>query len=220
MAAHAAHPLITEDTGTQGRGRWQLELNGERTRDGAARATQTAAVLSYGFVDSADLQVGIPYVRHEGKGDAAVDVKWRFWESGALSLGLKPGITLPTGRDERGLGAGRVTWGSLFILSYEPERWAFHSHAGYRHNRNTLGQRESLKHLSGAVLFKATERLRLLIDVSRDTDPDPASDTTLRQHVVGFIYSLTRDFDIDAGIRRGNEPAIDRALLFGLTLRW
>lgn len=107
--AHATHPLISEDTGTQGRGRWQLELNGERTRDRVDDATvqgkQAAAVLSYGFAENADLQAGLPYREdgtERGFGDASIDVKWRFYESGPLSLGLKPGVTLPTGRDERG----------------------------------------------------------------------------------------------------------------------
>jgi len=45
-SAHAAHPLNTEDTGTQGKGRWQLEGNGETNRDAGVRGAQAAAVLS------------------------------------------------------------------------------------------------------------------------------------------------------------------------------
>ena len=100
-AAHAAHPLISEDTGTQGKDRWQLELNGERYRDRVEDETvngkQAAAVLSYGFAASADLQLGLPYRddgTQRGVSDASIDVKWRFYESGPLSFGLKPGITL------------------------------------------------------------------------------------------------------------------------------
>jgi hypothetical protein len=219
-SAHGAHPLITEDTGTQGKGGWQLELNGERTHDDGVRGTQMAAVVSYGFVDAADLQVGIPYARHEGKGDLAIDVKWRFWESGALSLGLKPGITLPTGRDERGLGTGKTTYGALFILSYEPELWSFHTHAGYRSNRNVVEQRKTLKHWSASLWLKPTDRLKLVTDFSWDTNPDPASSATVRQRVLGFIYSVSKTLDLDAGMRRGNEPAIDRAVMGGITLRW
>ena len=33
QVAHGAHPLLTEDTGTQGKGNFQLELTGERGRD-------------------------------------------------------------------------------------------------------------------------------------------------------------------------------------------
>lgn len=230
-AVHGAHPLITEDTGTQGKGNWQLEVNAESTRDSAdgvvTRGFQPAATLSYGVIDNVDLQFTQGYLRQKTEGtrvsgrlDSAIDVKWRFYENGALSLGLKPGVTLPGGRDEEGLGTGRATWGSLAILSYEPEGWAFHSHVGYRRNRNNLGQRESLKHVSAALWWKPTERVKLILDHSLDTNPDPASERTLRQTIVGIIYSVTPKFDLDAGVRRGNDPAIDRALLFGTTLRW
>jgi hypothetical protein len=46
--AFAAHPLITEDTGTQGEGRFQLELTGERGYDqddgGRTNTTMTTSV--------------------------------------------------------------------------------------------------------------------------------------------------------------------------------
>ena len=215
-AVHAAHPLITEDTGTQGRGGWQLELNVERQRDSGASATQWGSTLSYGFVDEADLQVGLPYRENPGRGDLAIDVKWRFRQRDVLSLGLKPGITLPTGDEERGLGTGRTTVGSLAILSYEPEGWSFHTHAGYRHNRNSLGEPESLRHLSGSIWLKPSAQLKLVADLSTDS----GGGQTLRQYVLGFIYSVTRDIDLDAGLRRSRAPATGRALMAGLTLRW
>ena len=38
---YAAHPLITDDTGTQGKGRFQLELNGEYSFDKGSEAGLT-----------------------------------------------------------------------------------------------------------------------------------------------------------------------------------
>ena len=231
FAAQAVHPLITEDTGTQGRGGWQLEVNTEKTRDQRDGATirnfQPAATLSYGALDNVDLQITPAYVRQQsdgvsvgGKLDTALDAKWRFYDDGSLSFGLKPGITLPTGHDEEGRGAGHTTWGSLAIVSFEREGWAIHSHAGYRHNHNTRGERKSLWHISAALWVKPTQALKLVVDQSYDTNPDPSSNTTVRQTVLGIIYSITQQFDVDAGLRRGNEPAIDRALMLGVTLRW
>ena len=225
--AYGAHPLNTEDTGTQGRGRWQLELNGERNQDRVddetVRGAQAAAVLSYGVADRVDLQAGLTWQDtgpERGAGDAIAAVKWRFWEREPWSLGLRAGFTLPTGDEERGLGNGRTTWAALLIGQYEGERWIFLSHLGYRRNRNDLGNRESIREISGAVLYKATESLKLLVDAARTTNPDPESDQALRQMVVGFIWSATKDIDLDAGIRRGNDPAIDRAVMAGITLRW
>jgi len=229
--SRAAHPLITEDTGTQGKGRWQLELNGERTSDStggnSTRGTQLNGTLSYGLIDTLDLQLTQSHLRQRGTTgnasgglDMAIDAKWRFYSNGPMSLGLKPGVTLPTGHDERGLGSGRATYGSLLILSYEPEGWAFHSHVGYRHNRNTAGNRVALKHASAALTYAATPSLRLVVDVAADTNPDPTSTRTLRQLVLGGIYKLTDSIDLDAGFRRGNDPATDRAVLMGATFRW
>lgn len=59
---HAAHPLITEDTGTIGTGRWQLEVYGEQGKERGTRARldQQDAVLSYGVSDTADLHISLP----------------------------------------------------------------------------------------------------------------------------------------------------------------
>ena len=54
--------------------------------------------------------------------------------------------------------------------------------------------------------MKPTQALKLVVDQSYDTNPDPSSNTTLRQTVLGIIYSMTPQFDLDAGLRRGNEP--------------
>ena len=225
--AYGAHPLNTEDTGTQGKGHWQLELNGESNRDDVEGETlhgaQAAAVLSYGFAETADFQIGLPWQDNgpeRGVGDAIVAVKWRFWEKDALSFGVRGGLTLPTGDEEKGLGNGRTTWAALLIAQYEGERWIFLSHLGYRRNHNSVGDRESIGEISGALLFKATESLKLLVDASRTTNPDPESGEALRNVVVGFIWQATKDLDLDAGIRRGNDPAIDRAVMAGVTLRW
>ena len=207
-------------------------MNLEKTRDHASgttiRSFLPAATLSYGALENLDLQITPAYVRRKsdgvsvgGKLDTALDAKWRFYDDGPLSVALKPGITLPTGHDEEGRGAGHTTWGSLAIVWYDRESWALHSHAGYRHNRNTLGQRKSLWHISAALWVKPTQALKVVVDQSYDTNPDPSSNTTVRQTVLGIIYSITPHFNVDAGLRRGNEPAIDRALLLlGVTLRW
>ena len=62
----AAHPLLTDDSGTQGKGRFQLEVNGQYDHDqeAGAKATggQARATLSFGIVESADLILGLAYV--------------------------------------------------------------------------------------------------------------------------------------------------------------
>ena len=170
--------------------------------------------------DNLDIEVGIPYLASRGKQDMTVEAKWRLYEQDKLSLGLMPGISLPTGNEARGLGTGKTTWGSLLLLSYELENWSFHTNAGYRHNRNAQGDRESLLHYSASLWFKAAGDLTLVSDLSWDTNPDRTSNTSLRYVILGAIYEVTKSFDVDIGLRRGNSPAIDRALMAGVTLRW
>jgi hypothetical protein len=225
--ARAAHPLNTEDTGTQGRGGWQLEVNGERNRDEVEGVTlhgaQASMVLAYGAASTMDLQLGLPWQDNgaeRGGGDAFAALKWRFWERGPLSAGIRAGVTTPTGDETRDLGNGRPTWAGLLIGQYEGERWIFLGHLGHRRNLNSTGDRDSIAEISGAVLYKATPSLKLLLDANRTTNPDPATDRALQQAVIGAIYSATKDFDLDAGFRRGNDPATGRALMAGVTLRW
>lgn len=221
--AYGAHPLNTEDTGTQGKGGWQLEVNGERNKDAGVHGAQAAVILSHGVAEALDLQFGVPWQdtgSERGAGDLLAAVKWRFWEQGPLSAGLRAGVTAPTGEEDRGLGNGRPTWAGLLIGQYEGERWIFLAHAGYRRNSNTVGDRASIGELSGAVLYKVSERLKLLVDANRTTNADPESDQGIRQMVIGAIWSPTKDLDLDIGLRRGNDAAIDRAVMAGITLRW
>ena len=236
-AARAAHPLLTEDTGTQGKGNAQLELTFDGFRDRLAgvkvRGSQSAALLSYGIAAPADLQVGLPYLRLDedepgdrrsltrGINDASLDVKWRFFERGAFSLGVKPGITLPTGDADKFLGAGRVTWGALLIGSYEPGTVAIHSHVGYRNFRNTLDLKTSLWHVSVAATWQVLEPLKLVMDLSRDSNPVPGYSTPLDYVIVGAIWTPQKNLDLDIGYRYGaSSPALDAGLLAGVTLRW
>jgi hypothetical protein len=222
---HAAHPLITEDTGTIGAGRWQLELFGEagNAAGTGARLDRDDAVLSYGLARNLDLQAGLPWIheRTSGAGDARLDLKWRFLERGDLSLAFKPGVSFPTGNDQAGRGAGRAGWGSQFVASYDYAPAAFHLHLGYQRHRNEIGERESLTHVSGAVELRAAPGLRVVADVARDTNPDPAQSRAERYVVFGVIWSVTRDFDVDVGVKRGSGSAeLREAILVGLAARW
>jgi len=223
VSAHAAHPLITEDTGTQGTGRQQLEIFREDNKLGGTgrRDEIYTGVLSHGVSDSADLQVGLPWYRSDpdGLGDVSLDLKWRFFNREALSFALKPGITLPIGNEANGHGTGKMTWGSLFIVSYAPGAIALHAHLGYRRNDNKLGERETLRQLAAAATYRVGA-VRFVGELTRETNPVPGG-RTVRYSTLGMIWSPTRDLDLDVGYRQGNGGApIDDALLLGATVRW
>lgn len=237
----AAHPLITDDTGTQGRGNFQLELNGEfawdkETEGGVTakeRGGELAAALSYGVSDSVDLVLGVPFQWFEvkedsletedesGIADLSLELKWRFFEQEGLSLALKPGVTIPAGDEDRGLGTGRVTYSLFFITTKEAEPWAFHLNLGYVRNDNKLDERKDIWHASLAAEVEVAENLKLVGNIGAESNPDGGSDTPPAFAIAGLIYEVSENLDLDIGIKCGlTKPETDTTLLYGLALRF
>ena len=223
-AARADEPLLTETTGVLRAGEWQLELHGERARDEGARRTHVGATLGRGIAERLEAQVDLPYARvahASGVADASLAAKWRFCERGGFSAALKPELVLPTGREEDGLGAGRVGWAAGLAAAREWRAFELIAHLRYAANRNRIGEREALRHASLALLWSASERLRLVLDYGRDTSPERADDGPARSLVYGVLYALSDDADLGIGYVQGRSaPAEDRVLRGGLKLRW
>lgn len=251
---YAAHPYITDDTGTQGAGNWQLELMAERDRNARTADTDSGAVrqvrkltllnpvLTYGLRDTLDVAFGASHLRQrttedgavtqeaEGAGDSTLELKWRFYERDGLSLGLKPGLVLPTGDENRGLGTGKVSWGVNFILTQDARPWTFLANLAYARARYRLpadadANRAHLWRVSAGVAYALREDLRLAGEAGVRTNSaidDPfLPGRTGHFAMLGLIYSLSDKIDFDAGIRkRLNRAELDTALLLGATFRW
>ena len=239
--SHASHPLITDDTGTQGKGKFQLEVNGEfnydkETEEGVTTKEtggEVAPILSYGIVDNLDIVLGVPYQWNRTKGDGTIvsdedgisdmslELKWRFYEKDGLGLALKPGMTLPTGDDEKGLGTGRATYSLYFITTKEIEPWAFHLNLGYERNENKVGQRKDIWHASFAGEVEVVKNLKAVGNIGVETNTDASSDTPPAFVLGGLIYSLSEDLDIDFAVKGGlNKTEADYSMLAGITLRF
>jgi len=239
--AFAAHPLITDDTGTQGKGKFQLEVNGEfnydkETEEGVTTKEtggEVAAILSYGIVDNLDIVLGVPYQwfkvkedgdvtdKEDGISDMSLELKWGFYEKDGLSFALKPGITLPTGDDEKGLGTGRATYSLYFITTKEIEPWAFHLNLGYGRNENKFDERKDIWHASLAGEVEVVKNLKVVANIGGERNPDKSSDTHPAFILGGLIYSLSENFDIDFGVKGGlNKTETDYSILAGITLRF
>jgi len=239
----AAHPLITDDTGTQGKGKFQLEVNGEYGNekygiDGKKNTTKMATTLTYGASENMDIILGIPYqyIRTktpatdtepestkaaDGISDISIESKWRFFEKDGLSLALKPGITLPTGDRKRGLGTGRTAYSLFFITTKEVEPWAFHFNLGYKRNENKNNERIEIWHASAASELEVLKDLRVVVNIGMERNPDKTSNTHPAFILGGLIYSITENFDIDFGIKGGlNKPETDYSVLAGITWRF
>lgn len=233
----AAHPLITEDTGTQGRGNFQIELTTEHAyeeEDGARETTvRTNAVLSYGFLENADVLLTLPHRRvtseaadgsrtvNEGTADVGLDVKWRFYENGNVSFALKPGLTLPTGDETKNLGTGRSTRSLYLVTSYDAAPWEAHLHLGHIWNRNALGQHESQRHISVAAGRKLGGNLKLVADYGTDTPTSQASSLNTEFFILGAVWSVRKGLDLDFGAKWGlTPPETDFTWLAGVAFRF
>jgi hypothetical protein len=233
---HAAHPLITEDTGTQGRGNFQAELTNEQFTiqedAGDQKLALTTLTLTYGMTDSVDMLLSVPYLKlgaspgndtpsTQGMGDIGLDVKWRFYEKDNLSIAIKSGVTFPTGDDVLNLGAGRHTWSAYIVSSYALEQWAFHLHLGYLHFSNNFNDNVNIWHASAAVERKLTDDLRIVFDAGVDTNTDPEARKDLVFVITGLVYSPRPNIDLDIGYKIVDaDTSRANALLTGFALRW
>lgn len=232
----ASHPLITDDTGTQGKGKFELELNGQygSDRNGGLvqHTTPTQSALTYGITDAIDVAVGIPYqltwtkdseatTRSNGFSDIALSAKWRFYEKEDLSFALKPVLTFPTGDEHKELGTGKTTYSLFFITTKEMKPWAFHVNLGYIGNENKLDQRVALWHASLAAEVDVAKNLKAVSNIGMQKNTDKASNTDPAFLLGGLIYSLTGNIDIDAGYKYGlTKPEVDHTVMAGITIRF
>jgi hypothetical protein len=250
----AGHPFITDDAGTQGAGNWQLELMGQYNRHEViadpsggpvqqrSRATLLNPVLTYGLRDTVDVALGLNYLRTRvsenglavdeasGMSDTSLELKWRFYDADNLSFAVKPGVTLPTGNESRGLGLGRTSWGINFIADYDVKPWAWFANLAYFHPRFASSQdaarlHDDLWRVSAGTTYEVRDKVWLVGELGLRTNEarnDPFFPGKHAQYaMLGLIHSPTARIDLDIGLRKGlNRAEADTVVLLGATLRW
>lgn len=239
-AAFAAHPLLTDDTGTQGAGNFQLEATGtwlsdqeDEAGEGVREVSSIAAlVFTAGIAETLDVIVEVPYVwtetkeagqitKNDGFFDTIVAAKWRFYDKQKFSLAIKPSILLPTGDEDEGLGTGKIGYSGTFISTLETEHWAFDLHLAYLHVENELDERANIWYGSLATRFTVDEAWTLVGEVgaTRNADRTDSSHPAFAQ--IGLIYSPTENLDLSVGFLAGlSDSEIDQALRAGTTIRF
>jgi hypothetical protein len=244
--AFGVHPLITDDTDTNGKGKFHLEVTGEfsynkEKSDGITvkeKDYETSLAFLAGIFDTLDIICGVPYQwtradedgtitsEEEGIADIDLELKWRFFEQNGFSLALKPGITIPTGDEEKGLGTGKVGYGATFIATKEFDPFSLHLNLGYAHSEYKLdedkdGKRKDIWHVSLAGVYKISDDLQVGANIGVEKNPDKESSTDPSFALIGLIYSITPDLDVDLGFKAGlSGTETDAALLTGLTMRF
>lgn len=232
LAVYAQHPLITEDTCTQGSGVSQLEfsvsLGRDQEGDVTTRRRNPTLVFSHGLLDAVDVFVSALYLQvqtesagntatNSGWSDPTLGIKWRFYEQGNLSVAIKPALQFAHGDAVRGLGRGRTGYDLPVVVTRQWDGFAFHAHVGVSSNRNTVGEREHLWHGSVAVERQLNANLKWVVDMGKDRHAVPSSHLHPAYLLGGLVYSFGR-MELSAGVKgKLNAAAPDRVFLFGLT---
>lgn len=234
--SYGAHPLITDDTGTAGKSKFEIEIGakyGHEDEDGVTEnSIEIVPVFVYGLADNIDIELCVPYqyirikesgttTTEDGISDIEIDLKWRFYEKDGLSLALRPLISLPTGDEEKGLGAGKIAYSLLLFVTEEIKPWSFDLNLGYKRNENKVDERKDIWHASLASRVEVIKDLNVVADIGIETNPDKSSNTYPAFVLGGIIYSMLENFDIDFGVKGGlNKPEVDYSILAGITFRF
>jgi hypothetical protein len=224
----AAHPLVTDDTGTQGQGNSQLEVNSDRGRLTGSTAHVAGLTYTNGTKDNLDIFGTLPasVATPAGIGDASLGAKWRFWNGQQTSMALKPELFIPTGDEEAGLGTGRASGAVALLASHNGPAWTFHGNVGVSVNRFKLSsaRRESRAvtwRTSVAATYALNPWWTAVADIGIAQNLQKAAGKHPAFMLFGFIYSPTSELDFDVGLKAGLTSAeVHRQFGAGITLRF
>jgi hypothetical protein len=227
--AWAAHPLQTEDTGTQGAGRVELEGGLTLARAGGERGLGFQPQISFGVAPTLDLILKPSWERQRdasgvstaGWGDTDLDLKWRALSAEPVSLGLRTGLTLPTSQHGLGQAQGRVGVHATLVASWLAAPFAAHANLGLTQSPSQAGQRSRVARASGALVWAATEQLNFTFDLGTQQPTEAGLQRWSASALVGLIYTLQPGLDLDLGYQETHRtPVKAKEWLAGLTYRF
>lgn len=229
-SSFAAHPLQTEDTGTQGAGNLEIENGLQHSRFDSTTQTTYQPQLSLGLATTLDAIVQPAYIwqhtpqeRASGLGDTNVDAKWRFWGSDPLSLALRGGVALATNEHGFGLTHGKTSEHALLALTWDRSPTTVHANIGaiYIPRAAASPARRVMASVSAAVMQQVNEHLILTVDSTFAQSPNPHKSTWPGTALAGAIWTVRPGLDIDLGWQRSiDDTPIARTWLAGLTYRF
>ena len=230
-ASFAAHPLQTEDTGTQGAGNLEIENGLSRARFDGVTQTLYQPQFSLGLATTIDAIVqpsfewthlsGQPAV--SGWGDTNIDGKWRFWGSDPVSLALRAGVAVATNEHGFGLTHGKTSEHGLLALTWDHSPTTVHANVGvtYVPRAAATPARRVMTAVSAALMQQVNEKLILTIDSTFAQAPNPHKSTWPGTVLAGVIWTAKPGLDIDLGWQRSvDDQPVTRTWLAGLTYRF
>jgi hypothetical protein len=230
---HAAHPLVTDDTGTQDAGNSQIEINSDHIRQSAQlpNVSNVADVTyTYGATKTLDIFFDAPMTLSSpsGIGDVGLGAKWRFFEREETSLALEPVLLFPTGDANKQLGTGKPGAGVTLIGNWQHGPWTLQGNlaatfGNYEREEDRRTYRNRVWRISTAVRYALDEQWQLVGDTGVLRDALISQRTNPMYALAGFIYSPVPYVDLDAGLRFGlncSSCASQVHRQFGAGLTW
>jgi hypothetical protein len=227
-SAYAAHPLVSEDTGTQGVGGYQVEINTDWLKDEGVKTRIATATLTRGVLDNLDTFINLPYTLSEPNGfnDVSIGIKWRFFEADGFSMGLKPEYRLASGDQEKSLGDGRSGEALTLMTQYEwgAFTWLFNIGSERHRYSDPTKNQESRKYIhksSVAMLYAINDEWTVLIDSGVRSHSTQQEKSKPQFAVLGLIHQVNDDLDLDIGYKKSlNRSETDKQIGVGITYRF
>ena len=171
--------MVTDDPGTPGDGRWEINLAFTVEKTATARAIEEPLVdANYGVGDRLQLKLEAPLLREQGAGsgrrtglgESRAGVKWRFYDAGAsewqLSTYPQLVFTTPVSRTRRAAPNEAAT---TLLLPLELER-AFGNIAVNVEVGGTVSSRGHGDRIAGVVVgHQLSEQFEWMLEVHADS---------------------------------------------------
>jgi len=226
MPARAAHPSLTEDTGTQGAGHVELEIGSTFAHGPDGRLRSLEPQLSIGLGERVDAILLPTFVAIDasdngarGVGATTTDVKWRFAEVDGLDLAVRAGVDWPTGSDA--LGGARSSLHALLVATRRIGGTALSFNAGLDRQSPALGERRLVARVGLGVVHPVHEAVTLVGDLAVQSNAAVGRTATPLVASAGLIARIAPTTFVDVGYRLAlNDAARPHALAAGLTFRW
>jgi len=235
----AMHPLITDDTGTQGTGAVLVESNVNYMKNNEFRSTAVPLAFTVGINEAMDVGVEVPFlilrpspvtgIPESGFSDVNFKFKHRFYESEKKdgeqgqperSLAYQIAYSQPSGDEEKGLGAGIARWSARLLGTTAWEATEVSANLGYDSSGKALRR--------GGFVVDYAVSLSVTAKYVRTKPWEPVAELAvikvkgtdgyerIAMALAGIIYEPSERFYVDAGIRFGlNEGSEDYTLLAG-----
>jgi hypothetical protein len=245
LPAHAFSPLSTDDTGTLGQSRAEIELGYNFDRNLSLDTEEDDRVdtrefsrsipmtFTYGITDRMNISLGLSRQLSNPSGwqNSELGLKWNFYgdASEGWSAAIKPVVILPvtSSMQNKGLGSAKTNWGLTLIGSYVNKDYEFHANLKYTSNYQANNpewefERNHLWSASVSPVLVLNDQWKVGLDLGLRTNPGFSSATEAFTQF-GVSYAPLENLQIGLGI--GTAHAVgsetrDRGLSIATTLAY